>query len=185
MRAEGDELELVAPDRPGLFARVAGVLALHGLDVLTADATAEDAMALERFRVTSKFSSMVAWDRVETDLMLALDSRLAIEARLRLASPPYSQGRRRWLAPASIRFDDRSIPGGNGGRDQRRRTGSGSLYRVLRAFTGLDLDVRVAEGPDPGRDGHRYLLRDPPGRIAGRRTCVSGRTGASLEHAVS
>jgi len=145
VRAEGDELELVAPDRPGLFARVAGVLALHGLDVLTADATAEDAMALERFRVTSKFSSMVAWDRVETDLMLALDSRLAIEARLAARVATYSQGATPvGLAPASIRFDDGASRVATvveiSAPDR-----IGLLYRVLRAFTELDLDVRVAK----------------------------------------
>ena len=37
-RAEGSRLVVAAPDRPGLFCLVAGVLGLHGLDILEADA---------------------------------------------------------------------------------------------------------------------------------------------------
>ena len=36
-----DRLTVIAPDRPGLFSRVAGVLALNGLDVLAAAAYSE------------------------------------------------------------------------------------------------------------------------------------------------
>ena len=54
IRGEGSALVLVAPDRPGLFSRVAGVLSLHGLGVLSADAASgENGMALERFRVSA------------------------------------------------------------------------------------------------------------------------------------
>lgn len=51
-------LTVVAPDRPGLFSRVAGVLALHGLDVLSANGHSDDAgMALEVLGVESSFAS--------------------------------------------------------------------------------------------------------------------------------
>ncbi|HMS90008.1 MAG TPA: hypothetical protein PKE56_16270, partial [Acidimicrobiales bacterium] len=183
--AEEDALELVAPDRPGLFVRVAGVLALHGLDVLSADATARDGMALERFRVTSRFGSMIAWDRVEADLLAALDHRLALEARLAERIATYSRGGPRpGLPPASIRFDDAAS-----------RTATvieltapdriGLLYRVLRSFAELDLDVRVAKVQTLGdlmidafyvtrRDGS--LVADPDVRAELER---------SLLHAVS
>ena len=175
----------MAPDRPGLFVRVAGVLALHGLDVLSADATARDGMALERFRVTSRFGSMIAWDRVEADLLAALDHRLALEARLAERIATYSRGGPRpGLPPASIRFDDAAS-----------RTATvieltapdriGLLYRVLRSFAELDLDVRVAKVQTLGdlmidafyvtrRDGS--LVADPDVRAELER---------SLLHAVS
>ena len=38
-RRRATRCSVVTPDRPGLFSRVAGVLALHGLDVLAADAS--------------------------------------------------------------------------------------------------------------------------------------------------
>src|SRR5581483_4703256 len=48
----GDTLTVVNDDRPGMFSRIAGVLALHGLDVLAAAAwSSEDGRALAEFRV--------------------------------------------------------------------------------------------------------------------------------------
>ena len=50
--ADGDRVTTVAPDRPGLFSRVAGVLSIHGLDVLGAQAHSdEQGMAANEFRV--------------------------------------------------------------------------------------------------------------------------------------
>ena len=54
---EGNELTLVCPDRPGLFSRVAGVLAVCGLDVSEASANGDNGMVLDRFRVTSAFTT--------------------------------------------------------------------------------------------------------------------------------
>ena len=69
-----DTLTVVTVDRPGVFAKVAGVLALHGLGVLDANAfsadpgTPQEGMALARFRVESSFGPVVPWDRVVDDL---------------------------------------------------------------------------------------------------------------------
>ena len=50
------EATVVAPDRPGLFRHVAGVLALHGLDVLAARAwSSDDGWAVEHFHVEPAF----------------------------------------------------------------------------------------------------------------------------------
>ncbi len=144
VNARDDVLEVVAPDRPGLFGRVAGVLALHGLDVLSADATAVDGMALEQFKVSSRFGS-VPWDRVTADVHAALEHRLAIAARLADRVATYAPtGPRPGLAPATIRFDDAAS-----------RTATvielsapdriGLLHRVLQAFAEMDLDVRLAK----------------------------------------
>src|SRR5690606_2199351 len=62
--------------------RVAGVLSLHGLDVLDAAVATEDGWALEVFRVESSFGPTFAWDRVLADLDLALAGRLAVRARV-------------------------------------------------------------------------------------------------------
>src|SRR5690606_5340960 len=54
----GDELTVVTADRPGVFATVAGVLALHGLAVLDAAAhSSEEGRALARFRVQPRHAS--------------------------------------------------------------------------------------------------------------------------------
>ena len=140
-----DVLEVVAPDRPGLFARVAGVLALHGLDVLTADAAAVDAMAIEQIKVTSRFGSMWGWERVERDVLAALENRLAIESRLAERISTYgSAGARPGLPPATIRYDDAASKAATV-VELSAPDRIGLLYRVLRAFNEMDVDVQLAK----------------------------------------
>ena len=51
VRGEGTVLTVVAPDRPGLFSRIAGGLTLSGVTVLAADAAStDDGMAASQFR---------------------------------------------------------------------------------------------------------------------------------------
>ena len=51
LTGEGDRLVVCWPDRPGLFARVAGVLALRSAQILAASASSWDGWAVEVFRV--------------------------------------------------------------------------------------------------------------------------------------
>jgi len=75
------EVVVVAPDQPGLFSRVAGALALHGLDVRQAQAAAgARGLAVERFSV--ECAREPDWARVEADLAAAIDGTLPLEARL-------------------------------------------------------------------------------------------------------
>src|SRR5204862_7847001 len=82
LRGAGGHLTVVAADRPGLFSRVTGVLALHGMGVLDAAVTSLDGTALEVLRVESSFGPTIAWDKVITDLERVLEGRLALQARL-------------------------------------------------------------------------------------------------------
>jgi [protein-PII] uridylyltransferase len=142
---EGRTLTVVAPDRPGLFSRVAGVLAIEGLEVRTADATALDGMALEVFEVESRFGSTIPWDRVVASLEAALDGRLAIEARLAARMRTYApKAIRPDLPPPTVHFADAASSSATvvevHARDQ-----IGVLYRLARAFADFDLDVRTAK----------------------------------------
>ncbi|MCU1498777.1 MAG: glnD [Acidimicrobiales bacterium] len=141
----GDTLTVVSPDQPGLFSRVAGALALHGLEVRSADATAEGGMALEQFRVTSRFGSSVPWERVIPQVRLALAQQLAIEARMAERISTYASknpGAR--LPPPVVRFDDAASRTATvievHGPDR-----IGLLYRVTRAFAEFGIDVRLAK----------------------------------------
>ena len=68
-------------DRPGTLARTAGVLALHRVSVLTANAfSTTSGIALQRFVV--KLHHDLDWDRFGADLVAAYSGRLAVEARL-------------------------------------------------------------------------------------------------------
>ncbi|MFN8017262.1 MAG: [protein-PII] uridylyltransferase [Acidimicrobiales bacterium] len=138
-------LTLVTRDRPGLFSRVAGVLAIEGLEVRAADAASVDGMALEVFQVTSRFGSTVPWERVTKALHAALDGRLAIEARLAERIRTYAPKVQRLdLPPPAVRFDDGASASATV-VEVYARDSIGVLYRVSKAFAEFDLDVRTAK----------------------------------------
>src|SRR5207302_310216 len=67
IETDGSRLALVVRDRPGLFARVAGTLTLHRLDVLAARIwSTDDGWAVESFTVAAPFGPP-DWSAVETD----------------------------------------------------------------------------------------------------------------------
>ena len=95
VRAEGPELVVVAPDRAGLFCQLAGVLSLHGLDVLTADAwSTDDGMAVDVFSVQRALDGEPDWPRFQHDLARALEGGLALEPRLAERAQTYASQRR-------------------------------------------------------------------------------------------
>jgi [protein-PII] uridylyltransferase len=142
----GDQLTVVTPDRPGLFARVAGVLALHGLDVVDAAVASDDGWAIEVFRVVSSFGPTFTWNRTEADLHLALAGKLALRARLADRVRTYG-GRRK---PAheevepEVHFDlDASAEATV--VEVHASDGLGVLYRITTALADLDLDITGAK----------------------------------------
>ncbi len=151
VEAKGDTLLVVATDRPGLFSRVAGVLALHGLEVRAADAATEDGTAIEAFQVTSRMGPMITWEKVIDHVHAGLAGRLAIEARLaeraRTYKPRALSAPR--LPPPSIHFDDAASEVATvievHAPDQ-----IGLLYRITRTFAQFELDVRVAKAQTLG-----------------------------------
>lgn len=86
-KAEGcHEITIAALDRPGLFATLSGALALHNLDILSADIfTWADGVAMDVFTVAEPEGSLLleeVWARVGRSIMYALTGRLDIESRL-------------------------------------------------------------------------------------------------------
>ncbi len=82
------EVTIAALDRPGLFATVAGVLALHNLDILSADIftwsdnTAMDVFTVIEPRTGSGVTGDELWARVSRSIMYALTGRLNLASRL-------------------------------------------------------------------------------------------------------
>jgi [protein-PII] uridylyltransferase len=147
---EGTCLTVVAPDRPGLFSRVAGTLALANLTVLAADAASATsasgaAMAASCFRVANG-AGPVDWDRVEGQVRSAIAGRLALDARLaeRARHHRRPSAVRALAAPPQIRIDNT----GSGTAsivEVRALDGIGVLYRITRALADSDLDITVAK----------------------------------------
>ena len=73
---------------------MAGILALHGLDVRSADATGEEGVALELFTVDAARGSWPEGGRLRQDLEAVLDGRLALGDSLAARAAAYARERR-------------------------------------------------------------------------------------------
>ncbi|MDQ1518288.1 MAG: [protein-PII] uridylyltransferase [Actinomycetota bacterium] len=152
---EGPLVTVVAPDRPGLFWRVAGTLALHGLDVVSARAwSSADGFAIERFRVQSVFGRTPDWSLVESDLNRVLAGRLSLEARLADRARDYaSSPRPPSAAPARLEVSvDNDASDSATVIEVRAPDRIGTLYRITKALAELELDVRLAKVTSLGHE---------------------------------
>ena len=148
VKPDGMTLTVVARDRPGLFCRVAGTLAVHGLDVLSARGwSAEGGIAIEEFNVERVFGGKPDWAAVESDLRRALTDRLALDARVSDRARVYAgPSRLRAATPARIRVSvDNDSSAAATVVDVRAPDRIGTLYRITRAMADLNLDIRHAK----------------------------------------
>lgn len=158
-----DELDVVALDAPGWFAKVAGVLALHGGQVLAADAFARtDGIAVDTFRVRRPDGATGSWwARVEGDLVDAAVGRLAVRARVaRKARENAPRPGRVPDVPTSVTFAD--DPSGRS-TIAEVRTGDrlGVLHAIASAIAELELDIVVARIQTVGHEvTDVFALRD-------------------------
>jgi [protein-PII] uridylyltransferase len=139
------ECTVVAPDRSGLLATVAGVLALHGFDIRSASAYGDETgMALEVYRGVDTFERLDNGGRsaIERDIHGALAGRLAVRERL-------DQRIRRYRRPPTgddtveVRFDlDASTTATV--CEVHAPDDVGLLARIAAVFTDLELDVTAA-----------------------------------------
>src|SRR5208283_1506585 len=128
----GSEVTVVAPDRPGLLWRAAGVLASHRLAVRSANASSVGNTAVTVFDVEPEFGDPPDATLVAADLRRMLQGRLDVEDRL--------DRRARAVRPraATIPAPRVSVI------DVRAHDAPGLLWRVGRALGECGLDVRAA-----------------------------------------
>ena len=140
IEADGETLTVIDVDRPGLFSRVAGVLALHGLAVLDANIVTIDGRALEVLTVRSSFGSTLPWEQVVGDLDLALDGRLALSARVAERAEAYRSARPTPDIEPKVEFhvDDSSTATVV---EVHAPDSVGVLYRITAAIAELDVDI--------------------------------------------
>ena len=145
---------IAAADRPGLFATLAGVCALAGLDILAADAYPAPAdVALDVFTVQSATLAPIGsdtWTRFERYLNAGLASRLAMETRLAEKCRHYGPGRDGAVRVEIGRSDDYSTAVTVVAPDR-----VGLLHDLALAITADGLDIRWAKATT--RDG---IVRD-------------------------
>jgi len=80
---EFDLFTVATADQPGLFAKVAGTLALHRVDVFGAEAwTSTDGIAIEQFQILPNATDPAPFGRVQRDLTDFIAGRLDVDSRL-------------------------------------------------------------------------------------------------------
>jgi [protein-PII] uridylyltransferase len=142
----GTCLTIVAPDRPGLMSRWAGVVALNRLEIQSATATslATDAgrMAITALEVAPRFGALPDVEALAADVRRAYDDTLPIETRLAERERAYSTGVRPSAPPAVLWFDDESHHSTI--VEVRTHDSEGLLHRLTKVLAEQGLDVRSA-----------------------------------------
>ncbi|HXW38825.1 MAG TPA: ACT domain-containing protein, partial [Acidimicrobiales bacterium] len=145
---------VAAIDRPGLLAAVAGVLALHGLDVRSADATIRDGVAIEVFTVEVPRGSWPDSARLREDLDAVLTDRLVLSERLAARAEAYAGERRAWsprtITPHVVIDNDASAS--STVLEIRAPDEIGLLHRLTQALFDCALDVVSARVSTIGQE---------------------------------
>jgi [protein-PII] uridylyltransferase len=160
---KGHEVTVVAPDRPGLLWRAAGVLASHRLAVRGANATAVGDTAVTVFSVVPEYGDPPDEALVAADLRRMLEGRLDVEDRLErrarnarplgAAAPP----------PKVVLVDGASQTATV--VEVRAHDEPGLLWRIGRALGDCGLDVRAARVETLGAEAvDVFYVTDSAGR---------------------
>jgi [protein-PII] uridylyltransferase len=138
----GSEVTVVAPDRPGLLWRAAGVLASHRLAVRSANATSVGNIAVTVFDVEPEYGDPPDATLVAADLRRMLLGRLDVEDRLDRRARAVRPRGAAIPAPKVTLVDDASETATV--VEVRAHDAPGLLWRVGRALGECGLDVRAA-----------------------------------------
>ncbi len=164
------EITFVTMDRPGLFADMAGVLALHNINILSAGIyTWQNGTAVDIFKVNAPpdpFRSEEIWEKVREDFREILQGRLSLEDRIKEKSAPsiLSTANSKPSFPPKVTVDNRSsdfFTVVEVFADDR----TGLLYRITKALFELELDIRIAKIATKGdQAADIFYVRDLLGR---------------------
>ncbi len=141
-------LRIASADRRGLFSLIAGTMALHGLDVVGAEAfTGADGTAVDEFRVLRSTGSTPNWSKFAHDLRGVLSGEVDIDARLEQRIKNMGKSRRATSA-VSPRFEvliSNEASDSTTMIDVRAPDAPATLYRLSHALSGAGYDIRSAK----------------------------------------
>jgi len=140
VRVDRDTVTVAAPDAPGLLSRIAGVLALHHLDVRAASAVTVGRAAVEMFAVSPRFGRVPDPALLRADVAGALAGTLPLADRLAAKEAAYGCGPDQ--PPRVLWFDGAAT--GATVLELRAADAAGLLHRVTAALERCGLDVRGA-----------------------------------------
>jgi [protein-PII] uridylyltransferase len=142
------EITIVAQDEPGLFADMAGVLALNTINILSADIyTWHDGTAVDVVRTTKPLDNLFIkekWVKVQEDFTSVLAGTLSLDADIGTVKTRSNQaGLKKLLRPHSIVVDNESSDFFTV-VEVYAHDYAGLLYRITRALFDLGLDIHSA-----------------------------------------
>jgi [protein-PII] uridylyltransferase len=150
--ADGQQLTLGVPDRPGVFSLMAGVLALNQLDVRAAKVAVADGRATAVFAVRPRFGRAPVPQILADGVRAALDGTLPLADRLRQREADYRQDAAQ-SAPPRISWHDAEVSGEAAGIvEVRAGDRAGLLHRLTAALAAEGLDVTGARIETLGAD---------------------------------
>ena len=142
LEVEGEGIAVAAPARHGLLWRVAGVLALHRLDVRAATISTHDGAALLELEAHARHDREPNWHLLRDDLRRSLEDRLPLEGRLAEREAAYRQPVQ-LRPPPRVLFDDGASELATV-VEVRCADGPAVLYRISRALDSSGVQVRSA-----------------------------------------
>jgi [protein-PII] uridylyltransferase len=139
---------VVATDRTGLLATVAGALSMHGVEVLSANGwSSHDGLAVEEYRIERRLGGEPPWNKIERDLAKALNGDLDIGKKLTERALAYAGTQRRTsaapAAPPAVLIDTKASATSTL-IEVRAPDRVGILYDVADVLAQAGLDIRVA-----------------------------------------
>jgi [protein-PII] uridylyltransferase len=150
--ADGQQVTIGAPDRPGLLSTCAGVLALNQLDVRAAKMSVEEGYATAVFAVRPRFGRAPVPEILADGVRAALEGTLPLAARLRQREADYREDSGR-IAQPRISWHNGEVSGAATGIvEVRAADRAGLLYRLTAAISGEGLDVTSARIETLGGD---------------------------------
>ena len=159
------EITVIAPDRPGVLSRAAGVLALHSLQVHSAIARGYLGSAIDVFAVTPRFGSLPDPALLREQLARALDGSLPLPERLAGKERDYPVAPDADAPPPrTLWFDDEAT--GATVLELRATDRIGLLHRVAAALEDAGIDIRWAKVATLGTSVvDSFCLTTPSGPI--------------------
>jgi [protein-PII] uridylyltransferase len=166
IEADGDVLTLVVEDEPGIFSRVAGVLTMHGIDVVAATVHSDSrGRGLEEFRTERMFDGDVPWPDVIVDISRVFDGELDVGAEVERRARRYKRRPPQRATPAHVEVAfDNEISATATVVDVHAADGVGVLYRITDVLARRGLDIRSAKVQTMGAQVvDAFYVRDASG----------------------
>ena len=143
------EIFVCCHDRPGLFSRLTGVLALNNINILGAQIfTRSDKIALDIFQVNPPLDPLFeeeTWDRVYEQLSKAIDGKLSLDYRLAQKKPTLL------VSPVPIMVSENRVLIDNHGSDFYTileiytHDRLGLLYTITKTLSESELNIHFAK----------------------------------------